>query len=664
MAALDPASRLPTRTMLALLIVVGAVAVPHLARQPLWLVALVVALGAWRLVIARRGERLPPRGLRLLLTLGAGAAVLLHYGTINGRDAGLALLTLMTALKLLEMRSRRDTMVVLYLAYFLIVTQFLYSQAPVMAVYLLVATWATTVMLVTVNRPTGAGLARAHLRTAFTLLVQALPVMLLLFVVFPRIPGPLWKMPDAGGAGVTGLSNSMSPGDISSLSQSDSVAFRAEFDTAPPPRALRYWRGPVFSRYDGRTWQPDPDLSRRPAVAFRGDPTDYTVTLEPNGQHWLLALDLPAVAPAGAEQAATGQIRADTRVKTTRRYRIRSYTNYRLQPHLTSFEKHRYTALPPDAHPRARELARGWRRQASSARAVARRALGYFRNQPFVYTLNPAPLPGDTVDGFLFSTREGFCEHYASAFVVLMRAAGIPARVVTGYQGGRMNPQGDYLIVRQSDAHAWAEVWLGEGTGWQRYDPTAAVAPERVRAGLGEAVPQGDPVPTMAIPGSSWLKNLRLTLDLFEANWNRWILGYGPELQQRLLGDLGFGGRWGGAWALTAGLLAALAMSLTVALWPRRRGDEPVQRSWERFHRKMTRAGVPPRQGEGPRDYTRRVARTLPGMAQPARRIGELYIALRYGPSPTAAQRSELKRRVSALRVPKRNRGRPPAGGR
>jgi transglutaminase-like putative cysteine protease len=638
------------RTLTALLLVLAAVAAPHAMRLPLWLTAAVVVIGLWRAGIAWRAWPAPPRWLRVGLTVALGAGVAASYGTLVGLAAGTALITAMGALKLLEMRRRRDTLVLIYLGYFLVITQFLYTQAIATAGYLLAGVWALTTVLIAVTRATGGDRPWTHGRLAGALVIQALPLMVILFILFPRVSGPLWGLPERETA-VSGLDNELSPGAISRLSRSGAVAFRAEFEDQPPAADRRYWRGPVFTRFDGRSWRP-PERRRGPVPrrTDQGQAVAYTVMLEPHYRRWLFALDLPAAAPSGGRLGPAMTPRAEERVRQLRRYPMRSFLDHRLEPELSAERRRRHLALPDDAHPRARQLAAGWRRAAEDPAGVVARGLAYFRNGDFRYTLTP-PEPGQAwVDGFLFETRAGFCGHFAGSFAFLMRAAGVPARVVTGYLGGAMHPDGGYMIVRQSDAHAWVEVWLAD-RGWVRVDPTTAVSPARAEAGLGGSVAQGEPVPAMARPERSWLKTVRLQLDAVDTAWNRWVLAYGPELQRQFLGRFGLG-EWP---RMVAGLaLALMVAGGLIAAWilvRRRPRRDPAAAAYARLERKLARAGVARAPAEGPRDLGERAAAAFPGKAPELRAITDAYIRLRYAETAGADELKALRRRIRRLRL-------------
>lgn len=624
--------------------------VPHLSHLPIWVSGLFALVALWRLAIARRGLALPGRGPLLLLTALATGGIYLSFGTLFGRDAGVAMLVVMLALKLLEARALRDGMVAAFIAYFLAISSLLFSQGIPTAVYLLAVTLAITAALIGLNHPQSALGGRARLRLAGAMLLQALPAMALLFVLFPRLPGPLWGLPrDAFGA-ASGLSDTMSPGSISHLGLSDAVAFRVKFSGQVPPTAQLYWRGPVLWDFDGRTWSAGRTETAVEGAKFTafGTPVRYVVTLEPEPGRWLFALDLPAATPPGATLSPDYQLLAAQPVRRRIRYTMTSYPTYRTPLRLSRAERERALRLPPGADPQARALAARWRAETGGAEGVIARALAMFHDEPFVYTLNPPLLGANPVDGFLFGSRRGFCEHYAGSFAFLMRAAGIPARVVTGYQGGELNPLGDYLIVRQADAHAWVEVWLAD-RGWVRIDPTAAVAPQRVQVGIAGAFPETEAGPGLVSERAPWLRNLRLSWDALNNGWNQWVLGYDQQRQTALLSRLW---RRPASWqelgltlaAAMAGLLLALG---GLTLWQLRTGKRPETAAvYDRFCAKAARLGLPRRPGEGPQDFTRRIARQRPELAQAAARIGELYIRLRYGPAASKAEIRRLRRLV------------------
>lgn len=641
---------------LRLIGVVALVCAPHLVRVPTWIGLFAATVLLWQTLAAWRGWPPPKSYLRLALTLFVFAGVYASFGRVNGLEAGVALFVAMLALKLTETRSHRDVLVLLGLCYFVLITHFLFSQAIVMVVYLALGVWLITACFLDANHPQEPLPARRALHQGGVLLLQALPVAALLFVLFPRIPGPLWGLPaDAGtDTGRAGLSESMEPGAISRLALSDEIAFRVRFEADAPPPERRYWRGPVFWYFDGRAWRTGRAAEELPAprdYRWRGEPRHYEIVLEPHGGHWLPALDMPRQGPG--EPDAAGALRTGEPVRHRRLYRAVSHTDYRLQPQAPPGVRETALQLPARGNPQARELAAEWRRSGLAPADIVDAALRRFREQVFRYTLQPPSLDGPhRVDEFLFRTRAGFCEHYAGAFAFLMRAAGVPARVVTGYQGGERNDLGDYLIVRASDAHAWTEVWLAE-RGWVRVDPTGAVSPARIERGLGAAL-NAEERPAHLFRGGAALRyRAELTWDLVNAYWNRWFLAYGPELQRGLLNRIGLPDLRATILALTAGLTALLALIGAFLLRQSRPRPvrDPVQSAWLRFCRTLARAGVERRFDEGPRDFGRRAAAAYPHRAATIRRVAALYAALRYRGHDDAETRRRFRRAVREFRV-------------
>ena len=656
-----------------------AVQFPLLPFVPLWIGLFGMLLVGLRLLFLRRdrahGEgpsRPASSWLLLVAAMVAGFAIRQDFGYFAGRDPCVAFLFILLGIKFLEARSSRDGALLVCLSGFLLVALFFYSQSLLAGFAALPALLliAATLQQLTVPARRAAGLAawRSVLGSAGRMLLQGLPLALLLFVFFPRLSAPLWGLPTDRSA-KTGLSDRMAPGLISELSLSDAVAFRVDFDGAPPPARQRYWRGPVFSLYDGREWSPLPKPQPGRFEPAGSAPISYVVTLEPHDKPWLFALDF-AVAPPGPA-APTGddapdstlalltrdqQLIAPTPVTQPLRYRQLSVPKASFSAGDGRWRTEEIAAnlqLPRNfarTHPRTLALANELRGRHVGDAEFAGAVLSHFNEQPFVYTLSPPPLGAYPVDGFLFDTRRGFCEHYASAFAVLLRAAGIPARVVTGYQGGEMNPRGNYMIVRQSDAHAWTEVLL-DGR-WQRYDPTAAVSPSRIEMGLGGALPLGEPVPLLARLDSHWAKGLQLAWDALNHDWRRLVVGFNHERQRSLWQELDLGRL--PAWQMTTIAIligtAWLGLLLGWLAWRRRRRD-PVHAMWQTLCRRLARAGVAREVHEGPLAYTARAARRWPEFAAVFDIVGEAYAQLRYGPDVRAERRAAERRLRRALRV-------------
>lgn len=655
----------PMAGRLWLLLALTLVAIPHLMRQPIWLSAACLGVIGWRLLRDFNGWSLPGRVLRLVLTLLAIAAILLAYRSILGRDAGTALLTVMLCLKLIEMRSLRDAMVVIFLGYFLAVSGFLFSQSIFMGSYLFAVVFALTTALVVLNHPAGTlQNSRLHLRTAVGMLLQSLPLMVVLFILFPRISGPLWSLPSDDRSGRTGLSDEMTLGTITSLAESEEVAFRVQFDGAVPAAERLYWRGPVLWHTDGRRWtllsEFEAAFLSSDAVQFEalGPAVNYTITLEPHDQHWLFALDLPSTLPEIPGKVTIWpdfQLLSEKPIEELVRYELRSHTRYRTD-FIEDWERQLALSLPEGLDPQTRRLAAGWEEATPNKRELIERALTYFREQDFYYSRQPpALLSSHKVDEFLFETRRGFCEHYAAAFTTLMRAAGMPARVVTGYQGGEINPLGNYLVVRQSDAHAWSEVWLEEA-GWVRVDPTAVIPPEHI-----EATPDLTRfTSTAATPLSAdrflWLarswRKMKQGWDSLNHGWNQWVLGFDSRRQAELMQNLGLGHLdWRGMVALMIGLLAVLLTLVSAyLLWQWQKKKEPVVRLYQRFCKKLARKGLERAKSEGPLDYARRVSAARPDLTCQVNLITGYYRDLRYIREPKSGSLEALRRAVLRFR--------------
>jgi transglutaminase-like putative cysteine protease len=632
---------------------IGALAVvlaPHFLRAPWWLTLLTLCLYGWRVYCALTRAPLPSRWLLLGIAAAAMMAVWFESRTLFGRTPGILLLVLFSGLKLMEARSHRDAAVATFLGYFLIITNFLYTQSILTAAAMCVGLLMLTAALVGLSAPMRP--LRANLATAGRLLAHAAPAALALFLLFPRVQGPLWGLPQDAHAGISGLSDTMVPGNLSSLALSDAIAFRAEFEGEPPPQPLLYWRGPVLWEFDGRAWRMGPQVFAQysPPQAGGGPLYRYSMILEAHNREWLFALETAASLPDRARFSADGQVLSQFPVRGRIRYELTSMAVNETRPGEAPTMLRRALRLPQGFNPRSITLAQQWRSSSSTDAEVVGKAITYLRTGRFVYTLEPPLLGEHSVDDFLFDSKTGFCEHFSSAFVFLMRAAGIPARVVMGYQGGDINPIDRIITVRQSDAHAWAEIFLS-GRGWVRIDPTAAAAPIRIDSGLARAVPDNESLPYLMRTNLEWLRGVRYRWDALAHKWNVWVLGYNPDRQRELLSFVGIpDADWR---ALTATLFVILGL-LTMALlaWSLRRlaRPDPVQLAWRAFCRKLASRGLERAPHEGPRDYSTRAARALPGSRRAILRIGALYIRLRYGTSAGEERHAATRRPVQELR--------------
>lgn len=659
MRGFEPA---PNRTAVVALMAAGGIAVaPHAMGLPVWVVPTFCVFGLWRFAIERWSLYHPGRLLRYALTALALAVTYLEFRTFLGRDAGLTLLIVLLGVKFLELRRVRDYRISAFLFYLVILGSFLYEQSLALGLYALVAVLANTAALAYFAAPDALDW-RARLRLAGGLMLRALPLMLLLYFLFPRLHGALWALPDDGVQARTGLDDTMQPGDVNQLAESGELALRVTFEGDPPPVRDRYFRALVLWETDGRRWQRGPTTGETGGLVPRGAPVRYEVVLEPSNRRWLPALDLPLTQPHQARLGAGFTLEHREPVRERLRYVLTSYPRYSTGA-LRDRERAAALQLPEQLSPRVRALADGWRNEHGGAREIANAALAMFRRESFVYTLAPPRLGADPVDEFLFETRRGFCEHYAGAFVTLMRAAGVPARVVTGYHGGEMNEAGGYLILRQLDAHAWAEVWIA-GSGWTRVDPTAAIAPERIELGsdaVRRMAAAGRALGTLPIGESlrgierglferGWLTT-RLYWDLANMTWYRWVTHFGPERQRELLATLGLE-RISVRGLFLLMLAAVLLVALLYGLWLARGRQrlDPVQRAYRRFCRELARAGVRRSPAEGPLTLAARAAAQLPDRAGAIHNITQAYLAARYGAVGTAAL-APLRSAVRKFRV-------------
>ncbi|MCZ4317187.1 DUF3488 and transglutaminase-like domain-containing protein [Comamonadaceae bacterium G21597-S1] len=574
-----------TRDTLFLLLVIAWVLVPQLGRLPLWCSALALAVLTWRGVLAWHARPLPSRWWLLgLLALTIAATVLTHR-TVLGRDAGVTLLVVLLTLKTLELRARRDAFVVFFLSFFTMLTNFFFSQSLATAAAMLVALMGLLTALVNTHMPVGKPPLREAAATALTMAALGAPIMLVLFMLFPRL-APLWGMPGDAMTGRSGLSSTMEVGSIAELALDDSIALRVRFDDPVPRQNELYFRGPVLSTQQGRQWVPlrsrFPERMRdAPDLQVRGAPVRYQVTLEPHNRPWIFVLDAAADKPEvkGMELRMSRQLQwlADRPVADLLRYSASSHTDYRAGPIRRTAALQDYLELPPGLNPRTMQWATELRRnaqQAGDAPQLIEAVLQRLRTGGYTYTLEPGVYGVDTADEFWFDRRTGFCEHIASSFVIMMRALDIPARIVTGYQGGEINALDGYWTLRQSDAHAWAEVWLA-GRGWVRVDPTAAVSPGRIGSLQRLSAPRNVIASAMESVNPAIWFNLRAAWEAVNNRWNQWVLNYSQATQLDLLKGIGFTSP---SWEdLGYVLLALIVLSSLVGaawtLWERSRHD-------------------------------------------------------------------------------------------
>ncbi|MDR3368408.1 DUF3488 and transglutaminase-like domain-containing protein [Rhodoferax sp.] len=615
MKLLSALTHLPrdARDTLFMLVVIAWVVAPMLGELPLWCSLLTGAVMLWRGVLAWRSQPLPNRWWRLGLLALAVGATLLSFKTLLGRDAGVTLVVVLLALKTLELRAQRDAFVVFFLSFFLMLTNFFYSQSLLTAAAMLVALLGLLTALVNAHMPVGRPPLWHAARIGGGMTLLGAPIMVVLFLLFPRM-APLWGLPSDAMSGRSGLSADMAVGNIASLALDDSVAMRINFEGAPPPQSDLYFRGPVLSNFDGLRWRHAEDFAllraANAALQVSGPAVRYQVTLEPNQRPWLLTLDATPNAPqlpeGRARMTAELQWLQDRNATELLRYSATSYPQYAYGRNQSAALLAPYLALPSGFNPRTLALAQSLRRAApagSDAGAfVVQQALERLRTGGYVYTLEPGVYGRDSADEFWFDRKAGFCEHIAAGFVILMRGAGVPARVVTGYQGGERNSVDGFWTVRQSDAHAWAEVWL-PGQGWVRVDPTAVVAPSRIGSFARLEAPRG--VIAQAILGNvnpRFALNLRATWEAVNNRWNQWVLNYTQTAQINLLKNIGFDAP---SWEDLIYLLCAIVITVSLAgaawsAWDRQRQD-PWLRLLAQARSRLQHAELTPPEHSTPR---------------------------------------------------------------
>ncbi len=620
----------------------AAVLALHAPHLPWWLSAVLAPILGLRWWQRRHRQARTPAWLKLPLLAALLLAIVSWYGNLFGQEPGAALAVGLLVLKLLETETVRDARVGMGFACFTLMAALLFDQS-------LVATGTVALGLL----PPLAALRALEpgrrmppalwreLLPGLGLLAAALPLAVLAFLLLPRLNSPLWGAPNAGEQR-SGLSDRMTPAGFTQLLIDDSPALRVSFDGPPPPPGQRYFRAYVMGHYDGTSWTYRDAANQPPAALEVAQTLRYHVSLEPTRQRVLPTLDVPLAAPADASLRRDREVIADKPVDSLREYTLDSATRYRLEPQLGR-RRARWLQLPAGYNPRTLALGQSWRqRHGGDDAAIVQAALALFHDGGFRYTLAPAPLGRDAMDDFLFDTHEGFCEHYASAFTVLMRAAGIPARVVTGYQGGYWNALGRYLLVRNADAHAWSEVWLA-GRGWVRVDPTAVVRPQRISQGAAAAVPGQLPWYQ-----SGWLQSLRNRWDIVNRWWNLGVNGFDALRQRGLLKPFGIRDTDPATLALLLAIACVLAMAAGLAwVWRRREPEDAARAALRRLERKLARLGVARQAGEGPRDYLQRAAHALPAQHDELIELMHRYLELRYAqPEPTTASLRALQRAV------------------
>ena len=639
--------------LLWLVVAQGFVIAPLLLQLPPWLGLVWVCSMIWRWRIYKAKAEFPRLWVKMLLGIGCLAGLTASYQGQFSVEPMVGFLVCAFTLKLLELRSRKDGLLLLFIGFIAVATQFLFATTPLAAIYamfacvMLIIAWQTIYLM----RPRS---VRFKLTSGFWLLVHAMPLMVVMFVVMPRL-GPLWRVPIPEASGKTGFSDSLAPGDLGNLVKSSGTAFRVTFTGRQVPRFNDlYWRGIALERFDGRRWHRVNGGYQAPLGTLTGSDEasndqliDYEVMLEPHQHPWLFALAEPVRAHAEKSRlslTADGFIVAREPVFTRLQYEASSVKTSRLEVRtLHSTERDRLLALPKGFNPQAIKLASEWQLQNLTQQQIINQALALY-NRQFTYTLQPPLLGQHSVDDFLFRTQRGFCEHFASSFVVLMRAAGVPSRVVVGYQGGRFNRVENYWLIDQSDAHAWAEVWV-DGSGWRRIDPTAAVAPERVEEGISNALDINE----RALVGDGsfdvppWLQAMRDRFDAAGYVWHRWVLNYDAGKQNAVLSKL-FGGL--DAWRMGLGLTVVLVVLLGLYMFFLTRTRKPrssLSRALVKLEQRLHKLGFARANAESPHAYFRRLAGLRPEWQGHCEPLASLCERALYNDEPAANEALERR---------------------
>jgi transglutaminase-like putative cysteine protease len=636
-----------------------ALIAPHAPHLPVWSLIAWIVCALWRVQVYRGQWSFPHRMIKIGVVIVCLAGIRFNYGSFVGLEPTVALLISCFCLKLVEASTRREAYLLLFLGYFVALTEFLFEQGFGTVLYMVLPILLLTAALIALQQDDPLRFSWQPLRTAAVMSAQAVPLLLLLFLVFPRI-APLWHVPLPGSGARTGMSDHLSPGDIAQLSQSDALAFRARFSGAVPPQRELYWRGLVLDVFDGRTWRANAisdaplQIGRDSNVQYDGMPIEYEVFLEPTYQNWLYALGVPEPLSAHAVLTADFRLRARDIVTEKISYRARSYPHARIDVKLNRLKREYETELPKKNNPRARAWAHELRERFSDDRALINFLLDNFSRQQFFYTLQPPQLGENSVDEFLFDTRRGFCEHYASSFVFLLRAAGIPARVVAGYQGGEINPVTGTVLVHQFDAHAWAEAWL-EGEGWVRFDPTAAVAPQRVENGLERAVSADEflaqqPLSIERFRAVSWMNAVRWRIDAMNYAWTRWVVNYRDDTQLTVLNLLIGEINPARMTLLLVGGGSCVIFIVACTLFGRRLFGArlpPEQRYYAQFCARLAQHGYPRAAAMAPGAYARWVLSQQPQW-RTVKEITACFEALNYR-RLSAPQRQQLLKKLKRL---------------
>ena len=632
------------------------VTIPHANNVSVWVIGFFLCAAMLRVLAANKPRLIPGKWLLFIMVIIGIGNVIMHADLTDARRAGTALLVVMLGLKLIELKDRRDIYVCVFLSYFVVMTQFLYQQNLWLAIYLFILTGLLTSTLINLNRVHFD--AVKILKSSSYLGIAAIPMTVALFVFFPRLDSPLWAISIDKTRAVTGISDHMRLGSIGELSRSSKTAFRVKFLNRTPAPRSRYWRGTVLWLTDGVNWETSHETTpAKKIIPFTDSRVDYEITLEPSNQPWIYALDLADTIPNDSHFTDDYQLVSQQPLLKRTSYTLSAHTRYKAQD-FTNNQKHLGLQLPSHISERVRQLVLSWLKQygTDNPLKIINAALHHFNQKPFIYTLSPGLLKDDPIDEFLFDSRRGFCEHYAASFTLLMRLAGIPSRIVLGYQGGEKNPHADHWLIRQSDAHAWVEVWLDK-QGWVRIDPTAAVAPERIEQSIDVSRSDNSDKIIFKLDNNSLLAELwqesRWLADAVELGWHRWVLGFSSQRQSSLFNDLGLNDFNGIQKSLTTIALIAISMMLgyIFSLIRRRPNQDPNLELWHRLQSKLVKNGLDIPSHMGPKDTLALASKLWPEKKNNLEDIIQHYIQLRYGTADSNKQRKYLRMKINKLRL-------------
>ena len=635
---------------------IGLMVLPHVYNIPVNIFAFFYLLLGWRLVSLWHPHLLPSKLIIFLLTVLGIALLFSHHSGIFGRDAGTRLFLTALGLKLMEIKGERDLYLVTFLAFIVAASQFLYQQSLLMGGYILIVSCVLLSTLVSLNSYQPKPLS--SLKTSANIVIQSLPIAIVLFLLVPRLEAPRWELFENKQQAKMGLSDHLEPGAITDLAISEELAFRVKFTDKIPPPEQRYWRGPVLTHTDGKRWteiknQSHQQFMDKPIV--QGTAYEYTLLMEPQEKNWVFGLDLPVEFSPSLSQNANLQLITSENPDKRTEYKITSFTRFNTG-FITHTEFNQATQLPGQPSERIKRLVQQLHGYDSPPQQFINQLLKHFRKEDFHYTLTPPAMEENPIETFLFETRYGFCSHYAAAFVYLMRVANIPARIVTGYQGGEFNKIGDFLEVRQSSAHAWAEVWL-EKRGWVRFDPTAAVAPERIEQGVDiDALKPGNiisfsPSGEGAAAAYQWLKQARQLWSHVDYNWQHWVINYNTNNQAKLLSSVGANDIKKAVYWMMASIGVITLLLSWMLLYQKPKVTDKALRIYRQFCKKLAKHGLSKEIGEGETAFAERVKSALPDSANQVNQITQVFIKLRYGRAPCLEDVKQFTQLVRDFKV-------------